>query len=68
VPIPIATTFLYYQATKKWLNLMAMAGAQGAEEACLNKTLPCLLGLSFFWLCFLSHLCFRSEVINNPYL
>jgi hypothetical protein len=27
------TTFLYYQATKKWLNLMAMAGAQGAEEA-----------------------------------
>ncbi|CAC9528428.1 hypothetical protein [uncultured Gammaproteobacteria bacterium] len=31
--ISIATTFLYYQATKKWLNLMAMAGAQGAEEA-----------------------------------
>ncbi|CAC9502173.1 hypothetical protein [uncultured Gammaproteobacteria bacterium] len=31
--ISIATTFLYYQATKKWLDLMAMAGAQGAEEA-----------------------------------
>ncbi|CAB5508428.1 hypothetical protein AZO1586I_2703, partial [Bathymodiolus thermophilus thioautotrophic gill symbiont] len=31
--ISIATTFLYYQATKKWLDLMAMTGAQGAEEA-----------------------------------
>ncbi|VVH57845.1 hypothetical protein BAZOLSSOX_1564, partial [uncultured Gammaproteobacteria bacterium] len=28
-----ATTFLYYQATKKWLDLMAMTGAQGAKEA-----------------------------------
>ncbi len=31
--ISIATTYLYYQATKKWLALMAMAGAQGAQEA-----------------------------------
>ena len=31
--ISIATTFLYYQATKKWLDLMAMTGAQGAREA-----------------------------------
>lgn len=31
--ISIATTYLYYQATKKWLALMAMAGAQGAKEA-----------------------------------
>jgi len=31
--ISIATTFLYYQATKKWLSLMEMAGSQGAKEA-----------------------------------
>lgn len=31
--ISMATTYLYYQATKKWLALMAMAGAQGAQEA-----------------------------------
>jgi hypothetical protein len=31
--ISIATTYLYYQATKKWMALMAMAGSQGAKEA-----------------------------------
>jgi hypothetical protein len=31
--ISIATTFLYYQATKKWLNIMEMIGASGMKEA-----------------------------------
>jgi hypothetical protein len=31
--ISIATTFLYYQATKKWLNIMTMIGASGMKEA-----------------------------------
>ncbi len=31
--ISIATTFLYYQATKKWLNIMGMIGASGMKEA-----------------------------------
>lgn len=31
--ISIATTYLYYQGTTKWLTLMSMAGSQGALEA-----------------------------------
>lgn len=31
--ISIATTFLYYQATKKWFTIMAMLGGAGMKEA-----------------------------------
>lgn len=31
--ISIATTFLYYQATKKWFSIMAMVGSAGMKEA-----------------------------------
>jgi hypothetical protein len=31
--ISIATTFLYYQATRKWLNIMEMIGGTGMKQA-----------------------------------
>jgi hypothetical protein len=31
--IALASSFLYYQMTTRWFQLMAMAGAEGAKEA-----------------------------------